>query len=95
MPNSNSIKKILGIKDPHITIEDVKEEKIHQTFCTIICGTLDKPFHRCPTCGTEAKYQPFIKNGRKTSRILLNKAGNQVTYLCLKKQRYRCRACQS
>lgn len=93
MPYSNSIKKILGIKDPNIFIYEVTQEMVHNVHSTVVYGHLTKELTQCPLCKIRNRNHMIVKNGNKYSQILLNKAGNQVTYLKLKKQRYFCRGC--
>lgn len=95
MLNSNTIKKILGIKDPNITIFSVTEEKYHGEGCLMVKSLLRKDLKNCPLCGSPNKNHSIIHNGTKSSKILLNKSNNQKTYLDLKKQRYYCRDCAS
>lgn len=95
MLDSNSTKKLLGIKDPNITIQSVEEEKYHGERCLMVKATLCKEMKWCPFCHQANEDHSIIKNGKKGSKILLNKSNNQKTYLHLQKQRYCCRLCQS
>ncbi|MHA6258796.1 ISL3 family transposase [Sporosarcina sp. CAU 1771] len=52
------------------------------------------PTH-CERCGVENTDYTVYKNGTQLSRITLPITGINPTYLLLKKQRFRCQACQS
>ncbi|WP_071130886.1 ISL3 family transposase [Enterococcus timonensis] len=90
----NDIKKLLRIKDSNIEIHSVEEERDKKGGHLVVYASLINQVSRCPECG-QADEKTIVKNGGKQSRILLNSAGNQRTYLNLKKQRYLCRNCHS
>lgn len=92
MSHLNSIKDLLEIKDPNITIENLTKGKNKKGTYNLIEGTLlDSSFNKCPHCG----FEKIVKNGTKKSKILINRVNNQLTYLSLKKQRYSCTNCKS
>lgn len=92
MSYSDSIKKLLGIKDPNIEIQEITEEKDKKGRYKLIKGTLIPPnFKKCPLCG----FDSLVKNGTKKSKILINRVNNQRAYLRLRKQRYTCKNCDN
>lgn len=65
MLDSNSNKKLLGIKDPNITIQSVEEEKYHGERCLMVKATLYKEMKQCPFCHQVNENHSIIKNGKK------------------------------
>ena len=55
--------------------------------------TLDPRHYK--RCGIKNEDYTVIKNGTQMSRITLPITGVHPTYLCLKKQRFSCKACDS
>lgn len=97
MSTSNNIRILLDIQDPNITFEDnwIKEGTYKGNNCKYISAKLSYNPDRCKECGIENKDYTIYKNGTQLSRITLPIAGVQPTYLCLKKQRFICKACDS
>ena len=96
MSHSYFTRKLLNIKDKHITFEEdyLEEVKIHGVTSFIFKGILSYQPTHCEHCGTLFDSK-FKKHGFKTSRIVIPKVSLHDTYLDLKKQRYFCRHCQS
>ena len=92
MSISNSILKILNIKDQNIKFnENFLEERIlKDKRCLIFKGYLENSFECCPYCGC---IDSIKKNGTKTSLIKIPKISELISYLELKKQIYKCKQC--
>lgn len=96
MSTSNNIKVLLNIQDINIFFEDecVKEGLYKGMPCKYIVGKLSYNPTHCKACGIINQGSIVIKNGTQMSRITLPITGVQPTYLCLKKQRFLCKACE-
>lgn len=97
MSTSNSIRNLLDIQDTNIIFEDdcVKPGEHKGKACKYISGKLSYNPTHCKECGIENKDFVVYKNGTQISRITLPISGVKPTYLCLKKQRFMCKACKS
>lgn len=92
---SNVIRMLLDIQDPNIIFEEscIKEGVLKGKACKYITGKLTYEPSHCKSCGVKKEDYIVIKNGTQMSRITLPITGVQPTYLCLKKQRFLCKAC--
>ena len=94
---SNFITNLLLIKDQNITMED-KLDLINidgqDTF--VFHGTLSYEPKCCTNCGCKKEGNNIVKNGFGDSlKVALLKMSECPTYLRLKKQRFKCRECNS
>ena len=97
MTQIHCIKKMFGIKDPNIILEDipVEFEKLNQINHMIIQGKLTYTPRCCVNCGVlNQSHQDIIKNGTKVSTIKLTHINFQPILLRLKKQRFLCKHCR-
>ena len=96
MPNSNSILLTLNIEEPNIHFDEecLKVKTIKDTQSLVYTGTLtyNTP-DICPICGCANHNHSIVKNGTKSSMIVLPKVSRMDTYLKLRKQRWLCRDC--
>lgn len=94
---SNDIRILLDIQDPNITFEEscIEEGLLKGRTCKYITGKLTYDPIYCKHCGIKNEDYTVIKNGTQTSRITLPITGVHPTYLCLKKQRFLCKSCDS
>lgn len=96
MAHTHCIKKMLGIEDPNIYLDDmpVVFEKIKQVKNIVVQGKLSYTPRCCKKCGiTNDSHQDIIKNGTKLSTIKLTHINFQPVLLRLKKQRFLCKHC--
>ena len=96
MSHTHCISTLLDLKDKTITFPEdwMKEVMINGVRSKLISGILSfQPTH-CYQCG-HIFDSNIIKHGFKTSRIKMMKLSGFDTYLDLKKQRYKCRHCNS
>ena len=95
--HTHCIATMLDLKDKNITFSEnnwIKDEIINGVRSKVVFGTLSfQPTH-CYQCGHTFDSQ-IIKHGFKTSRLKIMKLSGLDAYLDLKKQRYKCRHCQS
>ena len=94
---NNFITNLLLIKDQNITIED-KLDLINvdgqDTF--VFHGTLSYNPECCTNCGCKKEGNNIVKNGfTDPLKVTLLKMSECPTYLKLKKQRFKCRECNS
>ena len=94
---SNFITNLLLIKDQNITMED-KLDLINvdgqDTF--VFHGTLSYNPKCCPNCGCKKEENNIVKNGfTNPLKVTLLKMSECPTYLRLKKQRFKCKECNS
>ena len=94
---NNFITNLLLIKDQNITMED-KLDLINvdgqDTF--VFHGTLSYNPKCCPNCGCKKEENNIVKNGfTDPLKVTLLKMSECPTYLKLKKQRFKCRECNS
>jgi len=94
---SNDIRNLLDIQDANIIFEEncVKEGMLNGRACKYITGKLTLDPRHYKHCGIKNEDYTVIKNGIQMSRITLPITGLHPTYLCLKKQRFSCKACDS
>ena len=97
MSISNDIRNLLDIQDANIIFEEncVKEGMLNGRACKYITGKLTLDPRHYKHCGIKNEDYTVIKNGTQMSRITLPITGVHPTYLCLKKQRLSCKACDS
>lgn len=97
MTHTHCIKKMLGIEDPNINLEEtpVVFEKIKQVNNIVVQGKLSYTPRCCQKCGVlNESRQDIIKNGTKRSTIKLTHINFQPVLLRLKKQRFLCKHCE-
>lgn len=88
MTHTHCIKKMLGIEDPNINLEEtpVVFEKIKQVNNIVVQGKLSYTPRCCQKCGVlNESRQDIIKNGTKRSTIRLTHINFQPVLLRLKK----------
>ena len=93
---SNFIKNLLLIKDQNITMEeklDLINIDSQDTF--VFHGTLSYEPKCCTNYGCKKEGNNKVKNGFGDSFFTLLKMTECPTYLRLKKQRFKCRECNS
>lgn len=97
MSITNDIKILLDIQDNNITIEEnaVEMKLFKGNMSKFITAKLTYIPTYCECCGTVNTDYMVYKNGLKKSRITLPMSGIYPTYLCLKKQRFYCKSCES
>lgn len=96
MTQTHCIKKMLGIKDPNIYLEEIPVEfkNIKQINHIVIQGKLTYTPRCCTNCGVvNHSHHDIIKNGTKLSTIKLTHINFQPLLLRLKKQRFLCKHC--
>ena len=97
MSISSDIRNLLDIQDANIIFEEncVKEGiRKGKTFKCVTRKLTYEPIC-CKNCGIKNEDYIISKNGTQMSRITLPITGVHPTYLCLKKQRFSCKACDS
>ncbi|MGC6767790.1 ISL3 family transposase [Enterococcus sp. LJL51] len=89
------IKETLDILDLNITFEEncLTKEKYKGQICAIYRGKLSYSPQECIHCGNDV-LSNLIRWGTTTVRLLMNDVSEYRTYLELKKQRFKCKACQ-
>jgi len=94
---SSDIRNLLDIQDANITFEEncIKEGMLKGRACKYITGKLTLDPRHYKHCGIKNEDYIISKNGTQMSRITLPITGVHPTYLCLKKQRFSCKACDS
>ena len=94
MSITNSILKLLNMKDPNLIFNEnfIEEREIKNKRCLVFLGYLKNDFEYCPCCGC-INNNTIIKKGTRKSLIKINKHAELFTYLELKKQRYKCKNC--
>ncbi|MFL2125348.1 ISL3 family transposase [Marinilactibacillus psychrotolerans] len=97
MPTSNDMQKVLDIQDKNMIFEDhcVSYDVHKQKKCKFIDCTLTYIPTKCKKCQISNKEYTIIKNGTQTSRITVPMTGIYPTYLRVKKQRFKCKACEA
>ena len=96
MPDSNSIRLTLNLKEPNISFDDnyLNLEDIKGVRSLVYTGTLTYATPDvCPLCGCMHDGNSIVKNGTKASLIVLPEVSRMTTYLRLRKQRWLCRNC--
>lgn len=92
----DSILLSLNLKEENIKFDEefIQEEKIRGRNALVYHGTLtyETP-GSCPVCGCINDGRQIIKNGTKSSMIVLPSVSLMDTYLHLRKQRWYCRDC--
>lgn len=97
MPNNNYIQKLLKIKDQNITFSDVDPYatvKGDLTYTTIDAVLTYEP-KCCTNCGCINENHNIIKHGVKKCCIKHNKVANHPFIINLKKQRFKCKECDT
>ena len=94
MSITNSILKLLNMKDPNLIFNEnfIEEREIKNKRCLVFLGYLKNDFEYCPCCGC-INNNTIIKKGTRKSLIKINKHAELFTYIELKKQRYKCNNC--
>ncbi|MHC5216425.1 ISL3 family transposase [Enterococcus sp. LJL128] len=89
------IKETLDILDLNITFEEncLTRERYKGQICSIYRGKLSYSPQECVHCETVVPSN-LIRLGMTTVRLLMNDVSEYRTYLELKKQRFKCKACQ-
>ena len=95
MSITNSILKLLNMKDPNLIFDEnfIEERQIKNKRCLVFLGYLKNDFEFCPICGC-INENTIIKKGTRNSLIKINKHAELTTYLDLTKQRYKCKNCK-
>ncbi len=93
MSYTELIKETLNILDLNVTFEEncLRKEKINGQICKVYTGKLTYSPDSCEHCKS---HSTIIRWGMTTVRLLLNEVAEFKTYLELKKQRFKCHACQ-
>ncbi|WP_022819167.1 transposase family protein, partial [Fusobacterium russii] len=86
MSHSNSIKKLLNIKEKNFKITKVSDEDIKGIITKVVYAVASKKNAKCPCCTNK-----LIKNGFKFVSIKILKASQYNTLLKVSKQRYICK----
>ena len=94
MSITNSILKLINMKDPNLIFNDnfIEERQIKDKRCLVFLGYLKNDFEFCPICGC-INENTIIKKGTRKSLIKINKHAELNAYLDLTKQRYQCKNC--
>lgn len=95
MCSNNSITKILGISDKNLKIIDSDYENIKGIRYMVIDAQITYTPKACTKCGCINENYSIVKNGNKTVKVLINRAGNNPVILRIKKQRFYCKHCES
>lgn len=95
MCSNNSITKILGISDKNLKIISSKYENIKDIRYMVINAKITYIPKVCTKCGCVNEKYNIVKNGSKTVKVLINRAGNNPIILRIKKQRFYCKHCES
>lgn len=95
MSYTDDIRKLLDIQDKQIIFEEkcIKDTFYRLKKAKFIEGTLTYTPSCCEKCGVINKDYTVYKNGTQTSIITIPMSGVTPTYLKLRKQRFRCKAC--
>ena len=96
MSINNDIRNLLDIQDKNILFfkNAVTTVTYHQRKIKKVNAVLTYIPKCCERCGIINTNFTVVKNGTKTSMILLPRTSHFDTYLNLKKQRFYCKACQ-
>lgn len=96
---NDSIKKMLRITDKNLKITEVSYETINGQKTLVLDAHLSPAPHPCRDCGSSVLDMNgkviVVKNGNKKCRIRFDQYNYLPTVMRLKKQRYRCKNCQS
>ncbi|MGX8852981.1 ISL3 family transposase [Amedibacillus sp. YH-ame10] len=95
MSISNSILLSLNLKENNLIFDDdfIHERLFHGSHSLVYSATLTySPPDVCPVCGS-LNVNSIIKNGTKTSHILLPDVSKKQTILKVRKQRFLCKHC--
>ena len=95
MCSNNSITEILGISDKNLKIIGNNYENIKGIRYMIIDSQITYTPTACSKCGCVNEDYSIVKNGNKTVKVLINRAGNNPVILRIKKQRFYCKHCES
>ncbi|GEN58035.1 hypothetical protein GCM10012290_25630 [Halolactibacillus alkaliphilus] len=94
MSISHTIRIAFDIQDKNIIFaEDCA--RVGTILCTFLEGTLTYTPTHCDRCRVENEDYTIIKNGTKTSTIVIPAGITKKTYLKLRKQRFYCKHCQT
>ena len=95
MCSNNSITKILGISDKNLKIISSDYKNIKGIRYMVIDAQITYIPKVCTKCGCINEKYSIVKNGNKTVKVLINRAGNNPIILRVKKQRFYCKHCES
>ena len=95
MCSNNSITKILGISDKNLKIISSDYKNIKWIRYMVINAQITYIPKVCTKCGCINEKYSIVKNGNKTVKVLINRAGNNPIILRVKKQRFYCKHCES
>ncbi|EFU72817.1 ISL3 family transposase [Enterococcus faecium] len=95
MSHTQLIKEMLDILDLSITFSEncLTKEKYKGQICHIYHGSLTYTAQECIHCNHKIA-SDIVRWGTTTVRLLMNDVSEYRTYLELKKQRFKCKACQ-
>ncbi len=87
---------LLDIQDRNITFEEgcLYDGELKGKPCRYVEGKLTYTPEACISCGVKNEDYTIYKNGTQCSRITLPIDGVKKTYLNLRKQRFKCKACE-
>lgn len=95
----NHIKKMLRIKEEHLTITDLNQEEYKGIQTIVLSATLSSVASRCQNCGTlpigKDDSVIIVKNGTKETTIRFEAFNHLPMVMKLRKQKYYCRSCQT
>ena len=96
MSISHTIRTLFDIQDENINFNEdcARAGTKNGHACTFLEGTLTYTPTQCDRCHAENEDYTIIKNGTKTSTIVIPAGGTKKTYLKLRKQRFYCKQCQ-
>ena len=95
MCSNNSITKILGISDKKLKIISSDYKNIKGIRYMVINAQITYIPKVCTKYGCINEKYNIVKNGNKTVKVLINRAGNNPIILRVKKQRFYCKHCES
>lgn len=95
---NHSIKKMLRLIDPNLTILEITQEKINHQMTLVIKADLSPQPSPCKCCGAnvideDGKFA-VVKNGKKTVTVRLEAFNHLPMVMHLNKQRYACKKCK-
>ncbi|EMW5836353.1 TPA: transposase family protein, partial [Enterococcus faecium] len=95
MSYTHLIKETLDILDLSVTFNEncLTKEKYKGQICHIYRGNLIYTAQECIHCKHQIA-SDIVRWGTTTVRLLMNDVSEYRTYLELKKQRFKCKACQ-
>lgn len=95
----NPIKKMLRIKEEHLTITNLNQEEYKGVQTIVLSAKLSPTPSRCQNCGTlpigKDDSVTIVKNGTKETTIRFEDFNHLPMVMKLRKQKYYCRNCQT